>query len=448
MKIGLKKIGRVFMRVVFVCSVSFCIWNVWNVWQLATSNGGKLLVSYADDELRANLTAFTAANISQVALEQRLQSEVAKDERDWIVIQSLEEIAKEEAYELSEELAEALAAADDFDHSFLKTTTDCGRCAWNSGNCDFSIAMACGMSVSMTPAGDITGLSRAGLAYSLGEPVDDLDLVLSAVGLSATLLTITTGGSSLTVKAGAGFLRFAHLTGNIPASIQRSLRNAATRGIDWPKLPTVRNASDLATILRIEELRPAINAAISVGAVVGKTSPQQGLYLLKNSKDLTELMRISSVADVLEDQTVGYFAVLGKSRVLRATLRLSDEVIWLAIGVFGMASSLLFIMSSAVASMCRYRFQKWLGRLTYQGPVRALSELNVMQTATGSLKLCKRQSDPSKWRLLYLLCGLIPRRSLAAFAMASGKKHRRWRQTDKWGAGLQFDTMEHSHDCP
>jgi hypothetical protein len=92
MKIALKKIGRVFMRAVFVCSVSFCIWNVW---QLATSNGGKLLVSYAGDELRANLTSFTAANISQAALEQRLQSEVAKDERDWIVIQSLEEIAKE-----------------------------------------------------------------------------------------------------------------------------------------------------------------------------------------------------------------------------------------------------------------------------------------------------------------------------------------------------------------
>jgi hypothetical protein len=106
---------------------------------------------------------------------------------------------------------------------------------------------------------------------------DDLDLVLSVVGLSATLLAVTTGGSSLTLKAGAGFLRVAHLTGNIPAPIQRSLRNAATSGIDWPKLPTVRNASDLATILRIEELRPAIDAAISVGAVVGKTSPQQRL---------------------------------------------------------------------------------------------------------------------------------------------------------------------------
>jgi hypothetical protein len=102
---------------------------------------------------------------------------------------------------------------------------------------------------------------------------------------------------------------------------------------------------------------------------------------LKNSKDLAEFMRISSVADVLEDQTVGSFAVLGKSRVLRATLRLSDEVIWLVIGVFGMASSLLFIMSSAVANMCWYHFQKWLGNRPKISGVQKKSDFSHEQDA-------------------------------------------------------------------
>jgi hypothetical protein len=53
---------------------------------------------------------------------------------------------------------------------------------------------------------------------------DDLDLVLSVVSLSATLLAVTTGGSSLTLKAGAGFLRVAHLTGNIPGVVARFVR--------------------------------------------------------------------------------------------------------------------------------------------------------------------------------------------------------------------------------
>lgn len=351
-----KKFRRVVLRVFLFCSLSF---TAWNIFQLVTSNGGRLLVSYAKAEISVRLISFTSTSVSQKTIEEKIISEVAEDDRDWIVIESLRVIAKNNGYDLSSELTENLELAYDIDHSILKTTKECGLCAWDIGNCDFSISMACGMTVSVTPIGDLIGISRAGLAYSQGEPVDRIDVLLSTVGLGATALALTTGGSSLSVKVGAGFLRFAHRAGSIPAPIARSLRNAADNGIDWSNLSSVRNVDDLFSVVRPDAIRPVTEAAMKLFHVVGKTSPRQGLYLFKGSESLAELKQISAVTDVLEDQTVGYFKLLGKSRVLRATLRIADEVYAIILGVLGVISSIFGLMFSTVLSVFRLQLKKW-----------------------------------------------------------------------------------------
>lgn len=320
--------------------------TLWSVWLLANNPVGHFLTVFAEAELKTALNELTTSTTTKAQLEEALEEEVDATPRDWIVIESLQSIAEEKGYEFSPAVVDKVNAANDEDNSFRKAAVECGRCAWNNSACDSLSVMACGMVANMTPVGDFAGITRAGLAYSRGEDIDEVDAALSVVGLGATALAFTSAGTSLTVKAGAGFLRFAYLSGKVPVSITKVLRTAAKDGIAWHKLPTVRKPKDLSSLLRMKSLQPAIEAAADMGGIASRAGPQQGLYLLENARDVAELKKISSAVTVLKDKTAGYFRLLGKNKILRATLRIADGVYELILGLLGV----LFSISSTVLS--------------------------------------------------------------------------------------------------
>ena len=320
--------------------------TAFNGWQLSNSTGGVLLVERAQSEMQDRLVKLAAEGYNQAALEEAIGSELANEPRNWVVINSLLEIAENRAVPISERTQEDLENANSSDHSFLNTTSECVRCAWDTSSCHSASSMACGLAVNITPVGDVAGIARAGTAHWLGEDVDEIDVALSIVGLGSTALSIGSGGTSLTVKAGAGLLKFAHLSGNMPASITRVLTNAARHGVDWAGLRSVRNVDDLKSIIRIDALTPAWNASSSIGEIINRSSVAQGLYLLRVSESPTELRSISRAATVWEDETAGFLRLLGKNRVVRSSLRLADEVYGLAAGLFGLLISIFWTMIS------------------------------------------------------------------------------------------------------
>jgi hypothetical protein len=226
-------------------------------------------------------------------------------------------------------------------------------------SCQLSKAMACGLTVTMTPIGDIAGIAKAGTDYWKGEAVDEIDAALSVIGLGATAMSVPSVGTSLIVKSGAGLLKFAHLSGNIPTPITRALRNAAREGIDWTGLRAVRGADDLKSVIRMDALTPVRNAATSIGEIAKRSSVDQGLYLLRISENVPELRSISRVAEVWKDETAGFLKLVGKNRVVRTTLRLADEVYALAFGLVGMLISLFWTTISLVVNRAAKRINHW-----------------------------------------------------------------------------------------
>lgn len=331
-----------------------------NSWQLTTSTGGRIFIERSQSELQERLVKFAADNSDQAALEEAIGSELATEPRNWVVINSLLEIIENREVPLSGGIQEDLENADASDHSFFNTTKECVRCAWDTSTCQLSKAMACGLTVNMTPIGDVAGIARAGTDYWQGEDIDEIDAALSIVGLGATAMSIGSGGTSLTVKVGAGLLKFAHLSGNIPAPITRVLRNAAREGIDWAGLRAVRGVDDLKSVIRMNALTPAVNASSSIGEIVTRSSVAQGLYLLRVSESVSELRSISRVAEVWGNESAGFLRLVGKNRVVRASLRLADEVYALAVGLVGLLVSLFWTMISLAGGRAARRINRQL----------------------------------------------------------------------------------------
>jgi hypothetical protein len=136
--------------------------SVFNGWQLSTSTGGGLFIERSQSEIQKRLVKFAADNSDQAALEEAIGSELTTEPRNWVVINSLLEIAVNRAIPLSEVIQEDLENADASDHSFFSTTKECVGCAWDTSSCQLAKSMACGLTVNMTPIGDVAGIARAG----------------------------------------------------------------------------------------------------------------------------------------------------------------------------------------------------------------------------------------------------------------------------------------------
>ena len=351
----MQKFKNLVRRSIMIGSITL---SAFSGWQLSTSTGGRFFVERLQAELQERLVGFAADNSDRAALERAIGSELVTEPRNWVLINSLREIAEDQEIPLSAGIQEDLDNAEASDHSLLNTTAECVRCAWDTGSCQLSKAMACGLTVNMTPIGDVAGIAKAGTAYWKGEDVDEIDAALSIVGLGATAMGIGSGGTFLSVKAGAGLLKFANLSGNIPASITRVLRKAAREGIDWSGLKSVRSVDDLRSVTRMDALSPAVRASSSIGEMVRRSSVAQGLYLLRVSEDVSELRSISRAAAVWKNKTAGYLSIIGKNRVVRVSFRLADEVYALAIGLVGLLASIFWSLFPLVGGRLARRISR------------------------------------------------------------------------------------------
>lgn len=353
----MQRIKRLIRTFIMIGSIGL---SAFSGWQLSTSTGGGMFIDRSQSELQARLVKVATRYSNQAALEEAIDSELVSEPRNWVVINSLQEIAENREVPLSAEIQEGLKKAYLSDNSFQSIATECVRCAWDTSSCQLSKAMACGLTVNITPIGDVAGIARAGTDYWKGDDIDEIDVALSVIGLGATAMTFGSWGASSPVsvplKIGAGSLKFAHLSGDIPAPISRVLRNASREGIDWVGLRAVRSADGLKSVMRMDALTPVTNAATSIGEIVNRSSVPQGIHLLRISKNVSELRSISRVSEVWKDETAGFLKLVGQNRVVRTTMRLADEVYALALGLVGLLFSLFWTMISLLVN----RAAKWI----------------------------------------------------------------------------------------
>ncbi|WP_179378277.1 hypothetical protein [Jannaschia marina] len=292
--------------------------------------------------LSAPYVARTTSELA-VTLERAVRQEA---DAEWIAA-ALETAVAARHAERAEML---LALADDLDRDVdgtaaremieeetgaLSLAVDCALCMADTGTCpSLQHVTFCAVPFEMSVLGDLNALRRATVAVTLGEEVDELDAGLALVSLGATGAVIFSGGTSVTVKAGATLLRMGRRLGTVTPELTRFIRIP----IRWSRVGDVISGS-----ARLEDLTDAAalarmsSVAADMGRVRAATSTAEALSLARHVDSPADARRLAQVAEAAGPRTTRTFEVLGKGRVFRATVRLSRATVgtlalaWLAV---------------------------------------------------------------------------------------------------------------------
>ena len=318
---------------------------------IARSPGIAPFVDRGVDGIDAAMDRALAREATPERIEALLRERLAEAERNWLAIRAIEGVAAERAIVLPPGLTADLAAARDEDSGLLASAGGCLACAYDPAECTLSAQLLCQAPMLATPLGDIAGLAKEGFAYSTGGEVDEINLALSLVGLGATALVVATGGSSVTVKLGAGLARLARRMGLVSPALARIASAALRGGVDWARLPSVRGADDLGRVLRPERFAPLVAITSDLGRTRRAIGTTGALHLLRHVDDAADARRIANAAEAMGPKTVGRMEVLGKSRFLRATVRISNLALQLFAGLIGLLLSLASLIGSGLSSL-------------------------------------------------------------------------------------------------
>lgn len=320
------------------------------------------LIARGGDEIAAITDRMIAAEATPERLDALLADRLAEDPRNWIALQAISDLYAERGLTLPPDYAQAW----DADAGLVAQAGDCLACAWDISTCSLSTALLCKAPILLTPVEDVRGITRAGVDYATGAEVDRLDLGLSVVGLSATVLVVASGGTSATVKAGTAVVRLARGMRLLTPRLTLRMTEALGDGVRWSDIPAVRSVDDLPALVRADALAPVAATMADLGRTRDVLGTAQTLHLLPLVDDATDARLLARASEALGARTVSRVEVLGKSRLFRATLRFSDTALELVVGLIGLAAAL----GAALASMVQTAVLRGLrrGRATRQMP--------------------------------------------------------------------------------
>ncbi|MDP3339037.1 hypothetical protein [Frigidibacter sp.] len=318
---------------------------------IARSPGIAPFVDRGADSIDAAMERALAKEATPERIEALLRAQMAGEDRNWLAIRAIEGVADERGLAIPPDLTDSIAAAWDQDSGFWASAGGCLACAYDPAQCTLSAELLCQAPMVATPLGDIAGVAKEGLAYSTGNEVDEINLALSLVGLGAVALVVATGGSSATVKIGASVAKLARRMGLVSPRLGALASDALRHGVDWARVPSVRGADDLGRVLRPDRFAPLVAIASDLGRTSRTLGTTDALHLLRYVDDAPDARRIANAAEALGPKTVGRMEVLGKSRFLRATVRLSNLTLQLFAGLIGLLLSAASLIGSSLSSL-------------------------------------------------------------------------------------------------
>lgn len=300
------------------------------------------------DEIIADTDALLAAEATPERLAALIETRLAETPRNWLALDALTDLVAERGLEIPVGLLRRVSDARAEDFSLLSQASSCALCAYDPAQCSLSQVMMCQAPVALTPVGDIAGVTRAGLAYVSGEPIDQIDLALSVVGLGATAAVLASGGTSVVVKAGAGLAKLARKMGRVSPRLAEVALKAAREGVDWAALPAARSLEDIRAAVRADAFLPLTETLTDLERVRSATDATTALHLLPLVDDAKDARGLATAAEALGPRLIGRAEVLGKARLFRTTLRVSETAWALVSGLSGLLVSLAGLAGSAL----------------------------------------------------------------------------------------------------
>lgn len=142
--------------------------------------------------------------------------------------------------------------------------------------------------------GDVRDLTSESWNWWKNEPVDEVIMALSAIGVVATASTIATAGGSAVTKPVLSFLKMVRKIGQIPSWLQKMLLASAE---------TAKKTRDLSAI---KELFSAIFHSVKASGGLGTVK------LLNAVDDAQDFKRVAPVAAQLGRKTGVFITLVGK----------------------------------------------------------------------------------------------------------------------------------------
>ncbi|MES2143633.1 MAG: hypothetical protein V4516_04585, partial [Pseudomonadota bacterium] len=263
------------------------------------------MVEAGADRIIAATDRMMAAEATSDRMALLITARLAEDPRNWVALDALDEVVAERGMVLPPDVVAAMSTAKAKDDSLTAQLGGCAACAWDIAQCSLSQAFVCKAPILMTPVEDVRGIVKAGVDYSTGAGVDQLDLGLSVLGLSATALVIISGGTSGGIKAGTVLVRLARGMDLLSPRLTGRLVDALRRGIDWAALPAMRSSDDVARLIRGDLLAPVASIASDLARISDAIGPARTLHLLPLVDDAADARGIARAAEALGPKIVG-----------------------------------------------------------------------------------------------------------------------------------------------
>jgi hypothetical protein len=343
-------VGRIAYVLLSALSLASLVLVAVSAWKLWSSPASTWLVERAEAGLSAHLERLLAREVTPSGLEARLTDLLNEEPRDWVRIDAVVDLAAGQSVSLDRGVAARVEDARARDHGILQRGGYCFSCAWNVANCDIGYVVACRLPIEISPLGDVGSILRQSSNYVRGQSVDGVEMVLATVGLGAVAMVPMTGGTSLTIKTGAGLAKTAYRVGALSPGIVAAGRKAATDAIDWSILARSsprRFVHDLERAIRHDALRPVVAFVRDVESLNTEVGTTAMFAVLRRVDTVEDARGMTRVARSLKDRTVGAVEIVGKQRLIRATMRFSDEIYALVAGITLLVGSVLGLLLTA-----------------------------------------------------------------------------------------------------
>lgn len=310
------------------------------------------LVEQSAAQINAQITRAMAREVTLDWLLPRLEN--AKMEQDLIQMDVLLGLARDHGVDLPDTMQDEIAEMKEPASGLFARAMACGVCALDITQCTTLRQIgSCALPFEMTPAGDVNALRRAGLAYARGDTVDNWDAGLALVGLGATGTIMVTGGTSGPVKIGTTLLRSARRIGSLTPAFTRNLGDMLRIPVEWSRLHAfIAGRAPLEDVTDVARLAPLQAVAADLGRIRRNTSTAEALVLMRYVDSPAEAAGLARVSDALGPKTRSAFEVLGKSRVLRATVRLSDLAIAAALAIYAFVLHIVLAAAQFCGNLC------------------------------------------------------------------------------------------------
>lgn len=353
----LRRIVYVGISLALLVSLSISIWRFYNLWH---DPAFSMLVDASSKRIESRLNKMAAAGITQPAFDKKMNALLNAEPRNWVAIEAVEEAAADQGLSQPQDIITKRGEAYDEDHGWMVTSGKCAACAWNWQYCEMSAILLCRAPIEMTPIADVLTIIDESGNYVMGKDIDTVGLVLATVGTGAEVLAVVSGGSTLLVKAGATTLKAGIKLGKVSDKLLSSIKKTGMSAFDWSMIAKTTPSSfftDIRKTIRPQKLRPLMSLADSTGQLNSSLGMIKTLHVLRFVDNAKEARQLARAVKAGGSKTVGRLEFLGKSKVLRATLRYAKKFVYMCALIASLSLAIIALLGHLVFSLVMKRIR-------------------------------------------------------------------------------------------